>query len=291
MIIESNENRRKELADFLRTRRERLSPQDVGLPPDAKRRRTPGLRREEVAVLAGISLPWYVSLEQGRDIRVSDEVLVSLARTLRLDAAEREHLFLLANQKTCPTSAFLPQPVSVPSSLQLHLEQLEPCPAYIHDSRWNVRAWNRMAAELFGDYAAMAEEERNTVWLMFTRPEYRERFVQWEELAQSVIAQFRISYGKYLHDPWYPDMVERLSDRSPEFREWWSRHEIQTHPDSPKTFRHPQAGLLTLQPNSFALLDQDGSLFLKTMMPAPRTDTMEKLTSLLGSLREHALPV
>lgn len=287
----TDENRRKELADFLRSRRERIRPQEAGLPPDTQRRRTPGLRREELAVLAGISLPWYTSLEQGRDIRVSEQVLESLARTLKLDAAERQHLFLLA-QNTSPAPASVPYaPAEVPPALRQHLKQLEPCPAYIHDERWNVLAWNRMATELFGDYGELAEEDRNTVLLMFTRPEYRERYLHWEHLAQSVIAQFRLSFGKNVHDPWYRNMVDRLSGISEEFKQWWGMHEVQCQPDGPKLYRHPQVGLLTLETYSYALLDQERSLFLKTMMPAPGTDTMEKLTVLARDFSKLPLPV
>lgn len=198
----ADEERRKELAGFLKTRRMRISPQEAGLPPDSQRRRTPGLRREEVAVLAGISLPWYTSLEQGRDIRVSDQVLDSLARTLRLDAAERKHLFLLGNQQS-RSIFFESKPLTtVPFALAQHVKQLDPCPAYILDAKLNILAWNRMAAELFEDYGAMEDEERNAVWLMFTSPHYRERIVDWGELAKSVISQFRNTYGKHIHDPW-----------------------------------------------------------------------------------------
>lgn len=285
--MNADQIQRKELADFLKTRRQRISPQEAGLTPDSSRRRTPGLRREELAVLAGISLPWYMSLEQGRDIRVSDQVLDSLARVLKLDAAERRHLFLLA-RKTIPASINASDSLAVPPSLKLHLEQLEPCPAYIHDERWDVLDWNHAAARLFGDYGSMATEERNTVWLMFTRPEYRERLVKWEEMAQSIIAQFRVSFANHVHDPWYRSMADRLKASSPDFRTWWSRHEVQAQPDDLKVYRHPEVGLLTLHTDSFTWHARDRKLYLKSMMPVPGTDTMDKLKTLSRYRSDYA---
>ncbi|WP_278043202.1 helix-turn-helix domain-containing protein [Paenibacillus elgii] len=161
----NNERRRKELADFLRTRRLRLSPQELGLQVDTSRRRTPGLRREEVASLSGISLPWYTALEQGRDIQVSEQVLESLVRTLRLSKDERNHLRVLANHSTVSKGT---ENETLSPSLQQILDRLGTYPAYIIDKHWNVLAWNKITSSLCGDFNRMAEIERNILWRVFT---------------------------------------------------------------------------------------------------------------------------
>lgn len=222
----SDLKRREELGDFLRTRRERLSPGEVGLPSaDGTRRRAKGLRREEVAALAGISLPWYTSLEQGRDIRVSEGVLDSLARTLRLSADERIHLYKLADQgmPAFPRDAYAEPDFR---SLQPVLDRLDPFPAYVTDRRMTAVVWNRAAAELFGAFDAADERSRNVVWRMFTREDYRRIFPDWEEAAHALLSQFRTRYAKYLDDGWYAELARELSERNPRFREWWSEHAV-----------------------------------------------------------------
>ncbi|HZG76133.1 MAG TPA: helix-turn-helix transcriptional regulator [Paenibacillus sp.] len=223
----SDVKRREELGDFLRTRRERLSPGEVGLPAsDGTRRRAKGLRREEVAALAGISLPWYTSLEQGRDIRVSEGVLDSLARTLRLTVDERIHMYKLADQRlpAIPREAYTEPDLR---ALQPMLDRLDPFPAYVADRRMNAAAWNRAAAELFGAFDGVDERERNLVWRMFTRADYPAKFPDWEEAAHSLLSQFRTRYAKHLDDGWYAELARELSERNPRFREWWSEHSVQ----------------------------------------------------------------
>lgn len=236
--------RREELADFLRTRRARLTPAEVGLP-SGTRRRTPGLRREEVADLAGVGLTWYTWLEQAREIRASEDVLERLVCTLHLDSSERNHLFQLADQS-------LPAPLSpleeaVPESLQRMIDGMEQSPAYVMGRRWDILAWNQAACDIFGDYKAMAPENRNAVWLTFTSPDHRRLHVAWECYAQSVLAKFRVNCGRCPDDPYMQEMVERLKTASPEFRLWWPRHDVRDCTGGLKTLNHPVQGRMTLE--------------------------------------------
>ncbi|UUZ81744.1 helix-turn-helix transcriptional regulator [Paenibacillus sp. P26] len=252
----TDSKRHKELADFLRTRRLRLSPQAAGLPLQPGRRRTQGLRREEVAALSGVSLAWYTYLEQGRPIRVSEQVLESIARTLQLDTDERNYMFVLAGPLMMNGAP--PEDGGVPPSLQRMLDDMESCPAYLTDNRWNIIAWNRPACEVFGDFPAMEELGRNLVWRTFMVPEYRRLFQDWEGIAKRSLAQFRIHYAKNMNDPWYNEMVARLKQASPEFAAWWQQHEVFGIPAGRKEIVHPRAGLLAFQYHSFSLVEATG---------------------------------
>ena len=219
--------RRQELGNFLRTRRARISAEQVGLPT-RQRRRTPGLRRDEVALLAGMSVDWYTWLEQGREITVSEQVLESLVQVLQLDASEREHLYLLACQHLPPELPLVNETVS--PILQHFLDHLGTCPAYVTGQRWDIVAWNEAACAAFGDFRKMTERERNIVWRAFTSPTYRQLLVDWEGLAQHILARFRASCRRFLGDPWLTELIEDLTLSSPEFREWWPRHDVQGTP-------------------------------------------------------------
>ena len=177
----NDDERLSELAQFLRTRRERMGPSDAGLEP-GRRRRTPGLRREEVAQLAGVSVTWYTWLEQGRSVRASEEVLDRLGRVLRLDPAEHRHLFLLARGH--PPADPLDPPAVVDPRLRAVLDAL-PYPAYAATNGWTIVAWNRAARLVFADYEALSGRERNIVWMSFTDPGHRRMAVNWEEQARS----------------------------------------------------------------------------------------------------------
>lgn len=229
---------RRALSEFLRSRRARLTPAEVGIAPGL-RRLAPGLRREEVAQLAGIGVTWYTWLEQGREINVSDALLLRLANALRLDAFETAHLFALAQRK--------PTPVASPSRSTLD-EVLDRVlagiiwPAYVKNARWDVLAWNKAAAELFGDYASVPPQSRNVLWLVFTSPGYRAFMVDWERDAQDVLARFRVDFGRAAGDPAFDELVTRLSAISPEFRLWWSRQDVGDRGTNAKVFRHPAFG-------------------------------------------------
>lgn len=201
------EHRRRELADFLKTRRANISPSQAGLP-DGSRRRTPGLRREEVAQLAGVGLTWYTWLEQGRPIQASAQVIDNLARVLLLDRQERIHLCRLANQPI-PADISERPPVASPTLRHL-LDSLPLCPSMIADRHWNVVAWNRAARMIFGKFSEAGESgesgesgemglrERNIVWAMFADDRYKTLFTDWELHARELLGRFRATCGQYV---------------------------------------------------------------------------------------------
>ncbi|MDO3409755.1 helix-turn-helix transcriptional regulator [Saccharibacillus sp. CPCC 101409] len=277
--MKGSQDKMKELGEFLRTRRARLTPEQLGLPSTGTRR-TPGLRRAEVAVLAGISIDWYTWLEQGRDIRVSDQVLESLARTLQLSGSERRHLFLLA-------AGHLPREEREPQSgvgplLQRFLDEQGASPAFVVNSRWDVVGWNRAAALVFGDYEAMGARERNSVWRLFTTPYARQLLGErWEENSKHRLAQFRANYARAAEEPWWTEMIEDLSRTSEEFREWWPLHEVVHAPEGEKRLYHPAAGRLRFGHLSFQAMD---SVDLQVTVNLPLDeDTRERMNKLLGS--------
>jgi transcriptional regulator with XRE-family HTH domain len=248
---ESRDGRRTELAAFLRARRTRIRPTDVGLPPGS-RRRTPGLRREEVAQLAGIGVTWYTWLEQGRPIRASVQVLDAIARTLRLDQAEIEHLYRLADVPVAPTEA----PVAaVPPALHEILESLDPLPAMLLNARYDKLASNQAQQDLFYQWHAVPCLHRNILWCCFTEPDVRRRLVNFDEEAPLMVATLRASFGQHLNEPAWTRFIQRLSAASPEFAKLWTRHEVASPGSRTKHFLHPEAGLLRLWSTSLAVAD------------------------------------
>jgi transcriptional regulator with XRE-family HTH domain len=234
--------RRRELAGFLRSRRERIAPEQVGLPP-AIRRRTPGLRREEVATLAGVGVTWYTWLEQGRDINASPQVLDAVARTLLLDPHEREHLFRLAD---LPDGNGQAECKALPPTAQLLLDQLEPYPACIRNARYDILAYNPAFDALMGPLADLPFEERNSLWRMFTSSACRAATLDWEEGTRRMVAEYRAAMAAHVAEPAWKCLVSRLTQASPEFAELWERHEVASPENLTKRFLHPQAGLLKL---------------------------------------------
>ncbi len=271
-------DRQQELGEFLRSRRERLSPEQAGLPRGT-RRRTPGLRRGEVAVLAGVSPEWYTWLEQGRDIHVSVQVLESLARVLQLDAVEREHLFLLALRQAPPVETFSPPTVS--PTLQYFLDQLGTTPGCAVDSRMNVVAWNDAHRVIFGfgETEAPSGRDRNLVWRLFTRNAQNIN-EHWEKLARVYVAQFRAGYGRFINDPWWAEQIAELSEISPQFREMWARHDVINISEGQKMMRHPVVGLMSFD---FLWLQTIDSADLRLLLHTPHSefDTLEKIKQLL----------
>jgi transcriptional regulator with XRE-family HTH domain len=234
-----SEARRSELADFLRDRRARVSPDSVGIA-DNGRRRTPGLRREEVAQLAGVGLSWYTWLEQGRDIKPSAEVLDALGRALRLETAERAHLFHLARvELPLPRGDY---PREAPAELAAIVTALEPNPAYLIGPRTDVLAWNRGASAMLGEPAVAPDGRPNLLWWLFTRdPPPGE---QWRETARSTLARFRAEHARRLGDADFDALVEALMEASPDFRALWPRHEVLAEQLGTKTIAHPLLGAL-----------------------------------------------
>jgi transcriptional regulator with XRE-family HTH domain len=271
-------DRHHELAAFLRNRRARLLPEQVGLPR-GQRRRTPGLRRAEVALLAGVSPEWYTWLEQGRDIHVSAQLLESLARVLQLDANERAHLFLLALRQPPPVETFSPTTIS--PTLQQFLDQLGTIPACVVDARLTVLAWNAAHRVVFGDFAALPEQERNLIWRLFTSPLARQANEEWEALVCVLLAQFRAGYARFIKDPWWVRHITELSQISPEFRELWARHDVLNVSEGRKTMHHPLAGELSFDFLFFQTVDSS-DLRLLIHTPRSNTGTAEKIEQLLA---------
>ncbi len=235
---------RSELADLLRTRRDRLTPADVSLPAGS-RRRTAGLRREEVAQLAGVSTTYYTFLEQGRDVRPSRQVVTALAGALRLSSAERAHLFQLAG--ITPAADDQAQAETVAPVVGAMVDRLDPFPAYLKGRRWDVLAANRAARALFADWPARALGDRNKVWWMFTDPAARKVYVDWEREASDMLARFRAAAARRLDDPDFTDLIERLHQASPEVRSWWPRYEVEPVGGGTKHLHHPALGNVAFQ--------------------------------------------
>src|ERR671932_751049 len=212
---------RVELSEFLKSRRARISPATVGLPA-GRRRRTPGLRREEVADLAGVGLTWYTWLEQGRDIRVSDEVLTAIARALQLEPAERAHLFRLADH-TPPASEATADVIS--PRLRHVLDAWDPFPAHITGRRRDILAWNT-ASEAINGWSRLPDDRRNLVWFVFMVPATRQLLVEWEKEAPLTVAALRAEAGRDLSDPDYQDLITDLLAGSPDFAAIWARQDV-----------------------------------------------------------------
>lgn len=278
MILNNEKHRYKELADFLKTRRAKVLPSQVGLS-SATRRRTPGLRREEVAQLAGIGITWYTWLEQGRTIHVSSQVIESLSRVLFLDKQERIHLYLLANQ---PLPADIPGYQGTVSPILQHvLDSLIFCPSLVTDQRWNVIAWNEAACLLLGDFSKMNVRERNIVWAMFTDNKYKQLFVDWNLHAKGLLGRFRSTCGQYIEDSWLAQIIDDLKMQSTEFNLWWPLHEIKSNSEVYKQLNHPIAGILDFEVSNFDVSDNSG-LKLVVHTPLSGTDTATKMKLLLA---------
>jgi transcriptional regulator with XRE-family HTH domain len=216
----------------------------VGLPAGS-RRRTSGLRREEVAQLAGVSPTYYTFLEQGRDVRPSRQVVAAIASALRLSSAERAHLFQLAGVTLAVDERGRAETVSAVVSEMI--ARLDPFPAYLKGRRWDVLAANRAARALFTDWQARAPEDRNKVWWMFTDPAARKIYVRWEQEASDMLGRFRAAAARRLDDPEFTGLIERLHQASPEVRSWWPRHDVQSVGGGTKQLHHPALGDVAFQ--------------------------------------------
>ncbi|MDF3140641.1 MULTISPECIES: helix-turn-helix transcriptional regulator [unclassified Streptomyces] len=245
-------DRRSELREFLRSRRARLRPEDVGLPSYG-RRRVPGLRREELAQLAGVSYAYYARLEQGHGETMSADVLDAVAHALSLSEEEREHLVRLAQPERQGTPQAAPPPQRLRPSVQHLLDGLG-VPAYVVSRRLDILGWNRLAATVFGDWAQLMPEERNIVRLIFLSPETRDRFADPERTALTAVGALRMNAGKSPEDSYLSSLFEELSQKSEEFRRLWARHEVScgTVGDIVR-MRHPLVGEFDLVHEPMAL--------------------------------------
>ena len=274
-----DEIRRQELGNFLRNRRGRIAPAEVGLPA-TNRRRTPGLRREEVAQLAGVSATWYTWLEQKRPIGVSSSVLENLARVLRLDPAERMQLFQLALRQPVLDNSSRPETVS--PLLRRLLDQTDAVPAFVLGRRWDVLAWNRAARAFFFDFEQVPANERNTLWLFFTNPVLRSLIVDWRSRAQDTLARFRADYGRHAGDAHFVQLVERLKSVSPEFAEWWPRHDILPRSEGRYAYDHPLAGRMVVEHTTFSVVDNP-ELGLVVFLAAAAFNSIAKMEKIVAS--------
>ncbi|NQX44304.1 helix-turn-helix domain-containing protein [Paenibacillus tritici] len=216
----------KTLGAFLKSRRERLSPKDVGLSIHNGQRKTPGLRREEVSLLAGVSVTYYTWLEQGRELTASREVMQSIAEALQLSADEKNHLFELWNPHTSNPPLPLAAPDFVNPQMQLIIDQIE-YPSYITNERSEILAWNEAAGEMIADFASIAAEDRYFIRLLFNNMDIRRRIVNIEEFSSYAVSVFRTYYDKHKGDPWYEETVKELTGSSREFNQIWKSYDIQ----------------------------------------------------------------
>jgi transcriptional regulator with XRE-family HTH domain len=276
-------SQRAELAAFLRMQRTRLTPADVGLVAGSAsgRRRTPGLRREEVAQLSGVGVTWYTWLEQGRDITASAQVIDALARVLLLSADQHRHLRELAGLP--PPGPGAPGDDILPL-LRLLVDTAAPSPASVYDSHFDYVAWNEAYARVRHDPAALPPDRRNMLWMMFTDAASRARQVHWEQGARAVLSQFRMAAGRNPEDPRFAELVSALSQASPEFRRWWAEYPIRYFRPAKIAIRHPRAGVIALQMFQLRLVDQP-DLIEVIQVPADEK-SLRRVISLLADAGE-----
>jgi transcriptional regulator with XRE-family HTH domain len=271
--------RRTELGAFLRVCRARLAPGDVGLPDGnaSGRRRTPGLRREEVAQLSGVGVTWYTWLEQGRDISASVQVIDALARALLLTGDQHRHLRDLAGLPPPETPAadddMLPR-------LQRLVDAQAPSPASIYDEHFDYLAWNESYAVVRHDPSTLPAGRRNMLWMMFTDPGNRARMLHWESAARAVLSQFRAAAGRSPGDARFDELTEALTQASPQFRDWWAEYPVRYFRPATIAIRHPGAGVIGLEMFQLRLIDQP-RLIMVVQVPASAA-SLERVRSLLS---------
>jgi transcriptional regulator with XRE-family HTH domain len=265
-----------DLGRFLQARRARVQPDDVGLP-DYGRRRVPGLRREELAQLAGVSVDYYVRLEQGRAAHPSVEVLDALARALQLDDVAQRHLHeLAAHAARAPDPP--PPGERVHAALQAILDRLDGMPGFVIGRRMDVLAWNRLAAALIADFGALEPERRNLARFMFLDPSARERYVDWERCAHAHVGFLRLAAGRDPNDSELAALIGELSVKSEQFARWWATHEVRQKTRGTKRYRHPAVGEVTVHYETLVLPDDPSqSLVTYTTEPGSPSETALKL--------------
>ncbi|MDR5809169.1 helix-turn-helix transcriptional regulator [Caballeronia sp. LZ019] len=235
MLKRPDTQQRRELGAFLSNRRARLQPADFGLPDGP--RRTAGLRREEVAVLAGVSVSWYTWLEQGREINPSADALRRISNVLKLDAVESAHLFALSSRE----HAQAPTGDGVSDGLELLVRSIN-VPAYVRNNRLDILAWNAAIADLFVDYGSLQPHERNTLRLLFLYQPYRTLILDWEQMTRGMISAFRAARAQAQDKAPFDSLIDELTALSPEFREWWQDIDVKGFDEGDKRLRHPDGG-------------------------------------------------
>lgn len=267
------------LSEFLKIHRAKLQPAAVGLPAGV-RRRTPGLRREEVAQIAGVSTTWYTWLEQGRDIQMSLQVLERIAYALQLNEEEKKYMLQLANTQAAVVSAPEEAPPAIGEALESIIRGLQHYPVLVSDRKCQIVGWNHAASAVFMDFGMVPPEERNMIGLLFKRKEFKALAVNWEDFARGFISMFRSYYGKYVGDSWYGSFIEGLSGDNPEFARLWQEYDVNSAPQVSLEFRHSKAGRMLFELTS---LQVQGSADLRCSIytPAPGSDTGDKMAYLM----------
>ncbi|PGM56091.1 helix-turn-helix transcriptional regulator [Bacillus sp. AFS053548] len=277
----NRETRLQALSEFLKTQRSKINPQMVGLPVGT-RRRTPGLRREEVAALAGVSTTWYTWLEQGRDITVSKSVLDAISDALQLNKDERNYLYALALPEAEKRSFSNEEETVISPALTKILNELRNCPIIISDRRCQIVGWNPAAAHVFLDFEQIPKVERNLIQLLFSRKEFKSLAVNWEHFVKGFLAIFRTYYGQYVGDQWYTSFINEMEQNFPEFHELWNESEVSSAPDVLIEFRHAKAGKMLFNLTS---LQVQGNIDLRCSIytPVENTNTESKLRKLMDN--------
>jgi transcriptional regulator with XRE-family HTH domain len=277
-----SDERRREIADFLKTRRMRRQPEELGLPR-GRRRRTPGLRREEVATAAGVSAEWYTWLEQARDVRPSAQVLSRIAEALRLEPHETRHLLTLGGYAVPASGSDMPRSVSVSLRLQRLIDQMDFGPAWVLGERWDILAWNRAAWVIHGDLVGLQGIEWNALYQLFLGDRLRSILVDWDKHGRQCVAKLRAAYASRVDDPWFNELVTLLRTRSEQFGRWWNENDIEVFQEGVKHYEHPEAGRLVFDYSVLEVLDERmASLRVIAYVPAPGTGTREKMQKLLS---------
>ncbi|MGX5558486.1 helix-turn-helix transcriptional regulator [Bacillus cereus] len=275
----NNKTRREALSAFLKTKRAQISPESIGLPAGT-RRRTPGLRREEVAQLAGVSTTWYTWLEQGRDIKVSTLVLDCISKALQLNIDETDYLYDLAFETNSEITSQNKDQSKISPSLIRILDELTYCPTIITDRHCHIVGWNPAAAYVFLDFEQIPNDQRNLIRLVFTRKELKALAVNWDHFVKGFLAIFRTYYGRYLDDEWYSQFIKEMSHSHPEFQDLWKESQVSKAPDMIIEFRHAKAGKMLFNLTSLQV-QGDMDLRCSIYTPVGETDTENKLKRLM----------
>ncbi|MCX4703237.1 helix-turn-helix domain-containing protein [Streptomyces sp. NBC_01373] len=281
-------DRRAELREFLRSRRARLRPEDVGLPSSG-RRRVPGLRREELAQLAGVSFAYYTRLEQGHGATMSAEVLDAVARALRLSGDEHAHLFRLARPELHGNHHALPQRQRLRPGIQLLLDAFDGAPAYVCGRRLDILGWNRLAATVFGDWSRLPPRERNLARLVFLSPAARDRFADLEAKMLDIVSVLRVDVGTHPEDKELAALIGELTEKSHDFRRLWARHDVRRSGHGVQRLRHPMVGELTFSFEAMGLHgDTDQTLVVYHAEPGSTSRKALWLLTGLSALRTES---
>ncbi|MNV38483.1 hypothetical protein D3C71_1300400 [compost metagenome] len=245
----------KELGLFLKKKRSTLRPEQFGLKCD-KKRRVEGLKREEVADLAGVSIDWYVRIEQGQNVNPSIDVLLSLSRVFQLNNEEKRYLFNLSDKKLPVEDA---ASVTISDTLQKFLDSQNPNIAYVTDNKLSVIGWNETALKVYGNYKEMNEKERNSVWRAFNDPYLKELLHDWEGHSKLRVEQLRANYNYYENDHEINEIINELNENNALFNKWWNNQGIMGTPEGQKLLHHPLAGNLYLSYISFRSTEIEGA--------------------------------